>query len=84
MGGTACGYPTRTETAKGAPTVDSPDRPSENPADDPTSATRKQLEELVDDMEERIADERDRQGVAGSSSEREQTEPIDTGDEAPD
>lgn len=42
------------------------------------------LTELVDDLEEQVAEEHRQEGVPGNRADREQTEPIDTGDRAPD
>lgn len=39
---------------------------------------------IVDDLEERVADERRREGIPGNVADRAQSAPIDTGDRAPD
>ncbi|MFE7421756.1 hypothetical protein [Rhodococcus sp. NPDC057529] len=63
-----------------------------HPADDgspdeaaggPTERDR-ELSELVDDLEERVAAEHEAQDVPGNAAERAETTPTDTGDDAPD
>ena len=64
---------------------------SDHPADDgstgqaetPTERDR-ELSELVDDLEERVAAEHEAQDVPGNAADRAHTTPTDTGDDAPD
>ncbi|MFE7421698.1 hypothetical protein [Rhodococcus sp. NPDC057529] len=49
----------------------------------PTERDR-ELSELVDDLEERVAAEHEAQDVPGNAAERADTTPTDTGDDAPD
>ncbi|MDH6288029.1 hypothetical protein [Rhodococcus opacus] len=64
---------------------------SHHPADDgstgqaatPTERDR-ELSELVDDLEERVAAEHEAQDVPGNAAERAHITPTDTGDDAPD
>lgn len=49
----------------------------------PTERDR-ELSELVDDLEERVAAEHEAQEVPGNAAERAHTAPTDTGDDAPD
>ncbi|MFF0816814.1 hypothetical protein ACFYVR_16915 [Rhodococcus sp. NPDC003318] len=51
---------------------------------DPTTAKREELEQLVDDMEKRVEDEREKKGVPGNAAERAKQEPIVPDDQAPD
>ena len=64
------------------------------PAERPESASRKDdsaqmsrdedLADMVDNLEEKVADEQEAEGVAGRPSDRVQTPPIGTADEPPD
>lgn len=42
------------------------------------------IEEIVDDLEDKLVQERREEGVPGNVTERAATTPLDTGDEAPD
>lgn len=53
-----------------------PSRPSARPGE--------HLERLVDDMEKKVEQNRADEGAEGNVADREQQQPIDTGDEAPD
>ncbi|MFE4498425.1 hypothetical protein ACFRFQ_01105 [Rhodococcus sp. NPDC056743] len=74
-------------------TTDNPDNESQshNPADErssgevatPTKRDR-ELSELVDGLEERIAAEREAAAVPGNAAERKRTLPTDPDDKAPD
>jgi hypothetical protein len=41
------------------------------------------LENVLDDLEQRVEDERDDADVPGDAGDREEQKPVDTGDEAP-
>lgn len=45
---------------------------------------RKELSDLVDDIEDRVAEKRRSEAVPGDAAERADTIPVDAGDEAPD
>ncbi|MBD0323877.1 MAG: hypothetical protein ICV72_10900 [Aldersonia sp.] len=42
------------------------------------------LKDVVDDLEQRVEDEREDADVPGSAGDREEAKPVETGDEAPD
>lgn len=44
----------------------------------------KGLEDVVDDLERKVERERDERDAPGSRSDRDDVEPVDTGDDAPD
>ncbi|WP_169833962.1 hypothetical protein [Rhodococcus phenolicus] len=43
-----------------------------------------EVRDIVDDLERKVERERDERDVPGSRSDREDVEPVDTGDDAPD
>ena len=51
---------------------------------DPTKAKRGELEDLIDDMEQRVESERKERDVPGNAAERERSEPTVPDDQAPD
>ncbi|WP_064442745.1 hypothetical protein [Rhodococcus sp. YH3-3] len=55
---------------------------SSEPAEN--TAVQQDLTELVDDLEEQVAEECRQEGVSGNRADREDALPIDTGDRAPD
>ncbi|MFF1388140.1 hypothetical protein [Rhodococcus erythropolis] len=64
----------------------SSDRPDEQPAPEleTVSDPNRDVTKIVDDLEEQVADERRREGIPGNMADRAQSNPIDTGDRAPD
>lgn len=50
----------------------------------PSARPGEHLERLVDDMEKKVEQDRADEGAEGNVDDREQQQPIDTGDEAPD